>query len=418
MSICRLKRFATDHSLNRVRAQSISKQSETGKKIAVIGAGPAGLTAAYYLTLQGHSVTAYEAMQEPGGMLRYGIPEYRLPSHVLNLDIGEIIEAGVTIVTDTSIESTDMLLAGGFDAILVTIGAQDGVRLRIPGAKGENVFVGAEFLKAARTDSPIAPGNRVVVLGGGNTAFDCARVALRLGAQEVMLACIEPYDAMAASKDEITQGEEEGVRLLTSASSSRIKREEGRVAGVEFLDVTSLFFDESKKPHFETDEDSVHAVEADTVIFSLGQRLRAGEEFGFVKTETGFIETSLTGSGATDREGVFAASDCVTGTDKVISAIAAGRKAAQAIDKYLGGRGRLDQEPAPGTELPLQLDIVDGFASLPRTAPKFQPPSERIRDFRTVESCYSENEALSEAGRCLQCDLRLQIKPEKFWSSY
>lgn len=418
MSICRLKRFATDNSLNRVWIQSIKKQPETGKKVAVIGAGPAGLTAAYYLTLQGHSATVYEAMPEPGGMLRYGIPEYRLPPQVLTLEIGEIVEAGVSIITGTLVESVDLLLQDGFDAILVAVGAQDGVKLRIPGAKGENVHVSTEFLKAARTDSPIAPGNHVVVLGGGNTAFDCARVALRLGAQDVMLACIEPYGAMAASKDEIAEGEEEGVRLLPSMSSYRIKRENGCVTGVEFLSVTSLFFDENKTPHFETDEDSVNAVEADTVIFSLGQRLRVGEEFGLVKTDRGFIETILTGSGATDKEGVFAASDCVTGTDKVISAIAAGRKAAHAIDKYLGGRGKLDQKLAPEEELPVHLDIVDGFASLPRRIPNLLPPSERIRDFSTVESCFSDDEALFEADRCLQCDLRLQIKPEKFWSSY
>ena len=417
ISICRLKRYAAENDTEHLWVQNIQKKADTGKRVAAIGAGPCGLTAAYYLTLQGHSVTAYEAMPEPGGMLRYGIPEYRLPPGILEMEIKNIVEAGVSIQTNSKIDSVDELLTGGFDAVLIALGAQKGVRLKIPGATGDGIYVCTDFLKAARLGESLSLGERVMVLGGGNVAFDCARVAKRLGAQNVSLACLESREAMPASPEEIDAGEEEGVRIYPARSFKRIRREEERIVGVEFLNVTSLLFDEENRPHVITDENSEHFIEADTVIFAVGQRPELPENFGVGMTDRGFVDTAPSNM-ATDRDGVFAAADVVTGTDKVISAIAAGRKAAQAIDKYLGGRGRLDQKLAPAADILTCFGTIEGFSALPRTREKLISPDERIHNFQVVECSLSETEAVYEAGRCLQCDLRLKMKPEKYWSGY
>ena len=417
ISICRLKRYAAESAKENNPAPGLEKKADTGKSVAVIGAGPAGLTAAYYLTLAGHSVTVYETLPEPGGMLRYGIPEYRLPTGVLDADLRHIKEAGVDIQTNTRIESIDELLAGGADSVLITVGTHEGVRLRIPGAKGDGVLVSTEFLRAVRMEEQISLGGRVMVLGGGNVAFDCARVALRLGAKEVMLACLESPETMPASKEEVAAGVEEGVRLYPSRSFRRIIREDGNVTGVQFLNVTSLAFNEDNVPLIETDEDSEHTVAADTVIFAVGQRPGLPDGFGIDKTDRGLVDVNPS-TMATFREGVFAASDAVTGTDSVISAIASGRKAAQAIDKYLGGRGRFDRKLAPEIGPERWLGTIDGFAGQTRAPEKQRPPEERVNDFCIVELCLEDNEAAYEAGRCLQCDLRMKMKPEKFWSSY
>jgi len=421
ISICRLKRFAAEAASADapalLRAQSIMKKADTGKRVAVIGAGPAGLSAAYYLTLLGHSAVVFEAMPEAGGMLRYGIPEYRLPRDVLEAEIGDVVGAGVEIRTNSKVVSLDALFADGCDAVCITVGAPQGVRLRIPGAKGDGVLVGTEFLRAVRLGEAKAPGRRVLVLGGGNVAVDCARTALRLGAGEVLLACLESRAAMPASGEEISQGEEEGVRIYPSRSFKRIVREDGIVTGVEFLEVTSFSFDEDKTLQLETAEGSEHVLEADTVIFAVGQKPEIPEGFGVDLTDKGYIDAGSSAA-ATSREGVFAAADAVTGTDKVVSAVAAGRKAAMAIDKFLGGRGRLDLKLAPEREPPAHFGKRLGFADLKRVPPALVPPEVRVRSFCPVERSITAEEADMEAGRCLQCDLRLGMKPEKFWSSY
>ena len=432
------KRSRAKDCTESAKSQNVRKKPETGKRAAVIGAGPAGLTAAYYLTMLGHSATVFEEAPLPGGMLRYGIPAYKLPRGALDSEITDIAEAGVTIITNTKIESVDQLFTDGFDAVLIAIGAQKGVLLRIPGAKGGGVFTGTEFLRASHTDEPILPGGRLMVLGGGNVAFDCARTALRLGAQEgtrdaahdnaqevtrdgtreVTLACLESRETMPASPDEIEAAEEEGVRILPSRSFKRIQREDGRVTGVVLQNVTSLSVGDEGALIVETQEDSEHIIEADAIIFAVGQAPDIPEDFGVETTEKGFIDASRSNMAVADREGVFAASDAVTGTDKVISAIAAGRKAALAMDKYLGGRGRFDAKAATEPEPPAWLGSIDGFSCQQRVSVKHEPPEERIRDFRLVECSLEKADAEYEAGRCLQCDMRLNMKPEKFWSSY
>jgi len=416
LAIRYLKRFAAQHDTEEWKAAAVPAEP-TGKRVAVVGSGPAGLTAAYFLRLKGHGVTIFEAMKEPGGLLRYGIPSYRLPRWALERDLGEIYRVGVEIQTQAMVESTDQLLAKRYDAVLVAVGAQKGVRLSLPGADGEGVMIGLDFLKKVNAGEKIVLGGRVLVLGGGNVAFDCARTARRLGAGEVYLACLEDRESMPASEEEIQEGEEEGVVVLPARTATRVVRERGRVMGVELLKVENFAFAEDGSVELETVEGSEEVLEAENVIFAVGQAVELPHGFTLSCTERGFIEVDPY-SLATSQEGVFAAGDAVTGTSSVVKAAASGRRAARAIDMYLEGTGDLDLRLAPAQFQPKFLGSYPGFAFLPRVAGKRVDPQERIAAFCPVEKELSAEEAAYEAKRCLECDLRIGITPVKFWSAY
>jgi formate dehydrogenase (NADP+) beta subunit len=417
ISIRNLKRYAAEHDNQRQMEKTPGRKSATDKKIAIIGSGPAGLTAAYYLANQGHSVVVFESLPLPGGMLRYGIPEYRLPRAVIDKEIRDIEGMGVEIKTNICVESVDMLLNDGYEAVLVAAGAQRGLKLTIPGASGEGVLISTDFLRAVNEGRKVEIGKRVMVLGGGNVAFDCARVCLRLGAEAVFIACLESKADMVAARDEINQGEEEGIIICPSRAFTRILREDGKIKGVEFLEVESFSFDEDKNLAIETIDDSRHVLEADMVIFAVGQKPEIPAGFGLDTTSKGLIELDAYTFG-TNRDEVFAAGDAVTGTASVIKAIASGRKAAVAIDKFLGGRGNIDEKLAPTTEPEKFLQPEEGFAAMTRCEERCVPPNERVQSFcKTVEDM-DEEAVQNESKRCLQCDLRLKIKPVKFWASY
>ena len=417
ISIRNLKRYAAEHDNQRLWEKTSRRKPPTAKKVAIIGSGPAGLTAAYYLANQGHSVVVFESLPQAGGMLRYGIPEYRLPRDVIDSEIGNIESVGVEIKTNTCVESVDKLLTDGYDAILVAVGAQKGVKLAIPGANGEGGLVSTDFLRAVSEGRKVEIGKRVMVLGGGNVAFDCARVALRIGADRILMACLECKADMPAANDEINQGEEEGITIYPSRTFTRILREDGKIKGVEFLEVASFSFDEDKNLAIETIDGSKHVLEADTVIFAVGQGPEIPAGFGLNMTSNGLIELDAY-TFATNRDEVFAAGDAVTGTASVIRAMVSGRKAAIAIDKSLGGRGDIDEKLAPLTEAERYLGPEEGFAAMMRCEERYLPPDERVRSFCKLVEDMDEQAVQNESKRCLQCDLRLKIKPVKFWASY
>ncbi len=414
IAIRELKRFAAEQAKNALL--KINKKPFTNKKVAVIGAGPAGLTAAYYLVLQGHNVTVFESSSLAGGMLRYGIPEYRLPRNVLDNEIKYIENAGVEVKTGTRVESIDNLFKQGFHGIITAVGTQRGQKLPIAGADNAGVLIGVDFLRAINTGEKVSIGKNVLVLGGGNVAFDCARAVRRLGSQ-VKMACLESRETMPAADDEIKQGEEEGITLYPARTFTRILSENGKITGVECLEVTSLTFDEEKRPQIEVKENSEHILDADNVIFAIGQRPEIPEGFG-LNTVTGNLIEVDEFTFTTNREGVFAAGDAVNGTSTVIKAIASGRKAAIALDKFLGGAGNIEEKLAPQLELKLYLGKQDGFAVLTRCADKLVTPEKRIKNFKRVVADLDENVVECEAKRCLQCDLRLKITPIKFWANY
>jgi formate dehydrogenase beta subunit len=417
ISIRSLKHYAAEHDDQKLWEKTPGRKAPTDKKVAIIGSGPAGLTAAYYLAKQGHSVAVFESLPQTGGMLRYGIPEYRLPRDVIDDEIRDIVNLGIEIRTNAPIESVDTLLNDGYDAILVAVGANKGLKLSIPGANGEGVLIGTDFLKAVNGGRHVEIGKKVMVLGGGNVAFDCARVALRLGAYEVLMACLECKSDMPAAADEIDQGETEGITVYPSRTFTRILRENEKIRGVEFLEVVSFTFDEDKNLEIKTIDDSKHTLEVDTVIFAVGQRPEIPTGLGLNTTSNGLVELDAY-TFATNRDEVFAAGDAVTGTASVIKAIASGRKAAVAIVKFLGGRGNIDEKLAPVAEPEKYLGPEEGFAAMTRCEERYLPPGERVLGFCKVVEDMDEQAVENEAKRCLQCDLRLKIRPVKFWASY
>lgn len=413
VSIRELKKFASLND-NGMWKQNSKIKPATGKKVAVIGAGPAGLTAAYYIAKQGHEVTVFEKQSYPGGMLRVGIPEYRLPREVIDAEIKEIENAGVKIVTNTDITSVDRLLDEGYSAVLAAIGTHKGARLPIEGKDLDFVMVNTDFLRDVSLHKEVKIGERVVVLGGGNVAFDCARTAKRLGAKEVTIACLEDREHMLASADEIQEGQEEGIKILNSKTFEKIVFENG-VGGVVCSEVESFHFDEDKRLVLNVVPDSQHIIEADTVIFAVGQSVDIPEGYGL---QTGRGNTIVVDNYQTSKTGVFAAGDDVMGTASVVQAIAAGRGAASAIDKFLGGDGDIDEVLVNVDEPDQYIGKEEKFAYRERKVPACVPAEERISSFEMHIHPFKEGVARCEAERCLQCDLRLKMDKVKFWGDY
>jgi len=414
IAICALKRYAADKADGAFKGASKVKES-TGHKIAVIGAGPAGLTAAFYLRKMGHDVTVFEARAKAGGMMRYGIPYYRLPEEVLEKEINQVLSIGIRLENEKRLGvdfTLDQLKAEGFQAIFVATGLQKSRKIDLEGTDLEDVFWGVDFLANVNVGNNVRLKNRVLVVGGGNVAVDVALSALRTGAKEVTMACLESREEMPASPWEIEQALEEGVKLMTSWGPHRIIGDNGRVSAVELVRCTSVF-DEGGNfcPAFGEEKMTVNA---DQVILAIGQaadlsfisgqeQIRSGG--GLIETDPETMQTSV--------PGVFAGGDVATGPSSIIEAIATGRKAAIAIDKSLGGQGTLDETLAERVDTESYTGKREtGFADLKRVRMLTLPISERHSGFSEVNLGLGDEEALREAKRCLQCDLELRLAKE------
>ena len=400
LNIRALKRFAVDNCADVVPIPE--KMDETGKRVAIIGGGPSGLTAAYYLSLMGHKTKVFERRAQLGGMLRYGIPGYRLPRERLDWDINSILSAGVDVELNADINTEEAVekLMEEFDAVYVAIGAHNYKMIGIEGEESKGVISAVDMLRGIGDDDmPDFEGKRVVVVGGGNVAMDVARTAMRLGAAHVDIAYRRRKVDMTALPEEIDGAIAEGCRLLELRTPVRIESDEnGNVKALVVKPMKVGRYDASGRPKsFPAQKDEI-ALPADIVVGAIGQEIdsevfeKAGVSVLWKKLNT---DETMAVEGM---EGVFAGGDSVTGPSTVINAIAQGRVAAANIDNYLGFNHEIKVEmdiPAPSLE--------DYFAC-GRSELTFRHPDERNRDFGDFEVGLLLEEAIQEAGRCLRCD--------------
>ncbi len=412
VAICSLKRFAADTDLNSIDPYRPKAAASNGKKVAVIGAGPAGLSAAYFLVQRGYGVTVFESLPKPGGMLAVGIPEYRLPKDVLEAEIEAITDLGVEIKLNTALGkdvTTEQLFSQGYGAVLMATGAHAGQKLGIPGDNAPGVFEGATFLRDLNLKKPIKAQGAVVVLGGGNVAIDAARSASRLGASSVTILYRRDKDDMPANEEEILEAEREGIKIQTLVLPKRVVAENGRVTGVECVRASLGAFDKSGRRKPEAIEGSEFIVPADMIVGAIGQKpdlsYLNGDGISVTAGGTLQVDEAL----ATTRAGVFAAGDNVRGPATVVQAIADGKNAALAIDKYLGGDGRFVS--ASRHEL-LSLTPTYDLEAYQKEREREESPqialSARYKNFDEVVLPYPVKQAVEEARRCLHCYLREQ----------
>ncbi|MCG2776298.1 MAG: FAD-dependent oxidoreductase [Desulfobacterales bacterium] len=414
--VCAYKQFGEPIAIRAIKRAAMDKGGDawkerkkpadkTGKKAAVVGAGPAGLTAAYYLASKGHEVAVFDAFPKPGGMMRYGIPNYRLPEERLDKDIDDILEWGVTYKGNTTIgkDITMDQLKKDFNAIFIASGANGSTRISLDGSEKKGVLWGWDFLRDVGLGKTFDFSGDVIVIGGGNVAIDVALTAKRMGAANVQLFCLEKREEMPAHEWEIARAEEEGVIINNAWGPKKILGEKA-VTGLGLIKCASVF-DNAGNFNPTYDEEITNKVSANHIILAVGQ----AADLGFMKQEKnintsgGRIEVEETGL-ATGEKGVFAGGDVVSGSDSIIGAIAHGRKAATAIDKYLGGDGSIDEVLAtPEEEVLLSEFVVE---VKPRNDLGLLKPWERTSGFDQVELALTDKQIADESSRCLSCDAR------------
>lgn len=419
VAIRSLKRFASDWYFKNIGFPATPFPLTRKEGVAVVGAGPAGLSCAYFLRKAGYGVTVFESQPKAGGMLSIALPEFRLPPAVIEAEVRYIEACGVEIRYNTPVDSkhtVDDLMKEGHDAVFIAAGAQTSKRIGIPGEEKDlsGLHYGLSYLCDVRKGDVTGFQGKTVVIGGGNVAVDVARTSLRTGASEVHLFCVEARDMMPAWEKEVAEAVEEGVVINADWAPKRIVHESGRVTGIEFVRCVSVF-DEEGTFNPMSDESVRQVIDADHVVISIGQ----APDISFL-SEDSRLERELWGSLAIDENslstnipGVFAGGDFTSGPTFVIRAIASGRRAAIAIDRYLKGqKGRIeiaDEKTDMAVEAGLALES-EKEGDNPRVHVRHEAPCDRILDFREVEKGFTEEEAVCEAVRCLRCDLEKENK--------
>lgn len=400
IAIRALKRFAADFDMK--NPQKAILKSLKGKKVAIIGSGPAGLSAAYYLAKEGYTVTVFEALPVAGGMLAVGIPEYRLPGDILEAEIEHIKSAGVKIITGTAFGKDFTLkeLRGqGFEAVFVAIGAHKDLKLNIPGEDLEGVYSAIDFLREQRLSGEVETGKRVAVIGGGNAAVDAARTAVRCGAKEVHVFYRRSLDEMPAQKEEINDAVEEGIKFHYYTTPVGISGKDNKINKIRIQRMRPGEFDISGRRRPIPIENSQFDVPIDCVIAAVGQK----PDIGILELHTGKGGTIEVNEKTlqTSVEGVYAGGDCVSGPETVISAINWGHRAALSIDKYLGGDMYKRKK-----DYNRKADYGPDETPMERCKVQKLPSDDRKCSFSEVECCLSEEAAYREAYRCLRCDIK------------
>ncbi len=419
MSIKNLKRFAAEY--DDPQDWDLSREPETGKEIAIIGSGPAGAVAAYDLQKQGHQVTIYEKLPVVGGMLRVGIPAYRLPHEVIEEEYSILEKLGVEIKLNTEVGEDVPFseLEENYDAVFTAIGAHEGVMLPVDGSDLEGVKPGVDILRKAGLEnfSEIELGDKVVVIGGGNVAMDVARTSWRLGAEEVSITCIESREDMPAHEWEIADAEEEGIDVYPEWGPMKIKGEE--VVDSITLKKCERVFDEDGEFNPEYDVCTTQELEADTVIFAIGQSAQSEfleEKEGIELNNGGKIEADEV-TLQTDKEHVFAGGDAAGRPLLAIEAMAHGRKAAISIDRYLKGEDLYEDREHEGSyETWLDKEVEEPEKE--RVEIEMIPVEERKGNFKEVEQAFAPERAEEEAERCLQCECKDCVAECEFLDEY
>lgn len=411
LSIATLKRFAAEQADDE-KLWDLTKEEANGKNVAIIGAGPAGAQAAINLSRLGYGVTIYDKLDVFGGMMRVGIPAYRLPRNIIDYEytyltkLGVKFEMGMEIGKDLSFEE----LRNNFDAVLLAHGAHKGNVIPIPGYKSAGVFPATQYLKEiSLTQGFKEAGKRVMVIGGGDVAMDCARSSLRIGAEEVYQCSLEDFENLPASQEEIHESLHEGILFNAGWGPVEIISEEDKVTGIKMRRVNTIFDETGNfSPTYHNEE---RIIEVDTVVMAAGQLVEDISGGILEQTRGGrFVVDKETL--ATSIENIFVAGDAC-GSNIVVEAMALGRKAAISIDRRLQGVDllvdrdlRLEAVYATNLEIPLPK----GTENLQRLHSNMRPVGERIRDFEQADLGFTEEQALKESSRCLSCECKLCMK--------
>ena len=410
INIAQLKAFAADIDLNK-DSYLPDVMVRTGKKVAIIGGGPAGLTAAYYLNIMGHSVTVYDMMEKMGGMLRYGIPQYRLPKEVLDKEIAIIEKSGVKLVNNVKLgkDFTIESLKAENDAVIVAVGAWQSSSMRTPGEDLEGVYGGIDFLRAVIKGNAPEIGQRVAICGGGNTAMDACRTAVRLGAKEVYVIYRRTRAEMPADALEIDEAEEEGViyKFLTNPIS--FNGENGKLKSVTLQIMELGEPDASGRRRPVPVEGKTEEIPLDSVILAIGQKLVQGDVSELQLNDRGNIEADPDFF-TTNMDGVFAIGDATNrGASIAIEAIGEADRCAKAVDAYLNGQSLDTRVPYISKRDESTIDYSDREKQA-RLNPKVLAPEVRNKTFDEVSLGFTEEEAKEEASRCLECGCREYYK--------
>jgi formate dehydrogenase major subunit len=411
VAINALKRFVADYDLNNGIPYIPEVKPATGHRVAIIGGGPAGLSAAYYLALEGHEVTILESGPELGGMLRYGIPEYRLSKVILDKEIKSItdlcheIRCNVRLGQDFTIDS---LKDDGYEAIFLALGAQASQKMKVEGEDSPGILSGIGFLRDVAFGQKVSLGQKVAVIGGGNTAIDAARTALRLGTSDVTIVYRRSRDEMPANDEEIEQAEKEGVKFHFLAAPVKISAYNGRADTMECSKMALGETDSSGRRRPEPIANSEFTMTVDTVIAAIGQTMEASgfkdgqielNRWGYISVNEETMETSL--------EGVFSGGDCTSGPATVVEAVAAGKRAAISIIQYLNGQPILPPRKLYNCSKGELQDIdIEDYADVQRSPRGNMPVLDletRKGNFAEIELGFTEDMARRESERCLAC---------------
>ncbi|WP_432407779.1 FAD-dependent oxidoreductase [Wukongibacter sp. M2B1] len=420
MAIATLKRFAADNYDNK-NDWDLNIEEEKAQKVAIIGAGPAGAQAALDLRKKGYDITIYERLSVVGGMMRVGIPEYRLPRNIIDHeyslleDMGVKFKMGVDVGKDISFEE----LKKNYDAVIIAVGAHKGVAIPVSGYDTKGVLNAVDFLREVSLTRKYDIGKKIAVIGGGNVAIDVARSARRVGSEEVHLVCLEDKPDMPAHDWEVEEAEEEGVILHDGFGPENIIAKDGRVEGFEIKKCLSIF-DKGGKFNPLFDENSKKVLEVDNIIFAVGQAVDNsfvpdGEleivRGGRFKVDDVTLQTKV--------ENVFVAGDASGRAVIAIEAMAEGRKAAISVDRYFRGQDLTEDRDNEGSyKTWLRTELKEDEADFPRVKTTQINPLVRVTSFEEVDLGFTEKDAIKEASRCLKCECKLCMKECEMLGDY